>query len=220
MGIIFLVFYIRIDNIRRHKVGIFSTFCVGCTRFPMDLHESSQTEWVGYHGTSMSAANSILKNNYNVSNKEYEWLGHGAYFFIDGLNDPTTKAAEWAKFRSWDNDARSRKYTSYAVLQSKLSTDRHLDLDDVEDLQIFEALRERCHSRMRQEGFRGSAMENDCYLSNFAMQNLGLDALVRRECIHTRPGFFKSRIPNCRILCLKEPEKRASAHQIVKRGNV
>lgn len=186
----------------------------------MNSTESSQTKWIGYHGTSLKAAHAISHGNYAISSNDAEWLGHGAYFFIEGLNNPQRKAEEWAKFRSWDKTTRSHKYSEYAVLQSELYTDIHLDLDDPEDLEMFEAVRERCSQRMRQEGFRGTAIESDCYLSNFAMQDLGLDALVRREAIQTQRSAFKTRIPNCRILCLKDPERCVKGHNLVKRGRV
>ncbi|RLM27235.1 hypothetical protein BIY29_03160 [Brenneria alni] len=186
----------------------------------MDSVNSAATEWLGFHGTSLESARGIVHGNYRISTEESEWLGHGAYFFIAGLNEPRTKAMEWAKFRSWDKTTRTRKYARYAVLQSKILTATHLDLDDPDDQRIFEAVREKCTKRMRNEGFRGLALENDCYLANFAMSYLGLDALVRKEAIQTRVDQPKTRIPNCRIMCVKFPDRCVSEHRIIEKGKI
>ncbi|HCW8851562.1 TPA: hypothetical protein OYK20_002598, partial [Staphylococcus aureus] len=47
----------------------------------------------GYHGTTKSAANLIIKNStFNKSSKVNEWLGHGVYFY-----ELIEKAQWWSK---------------------------------------------------------------------------------------------------------------------------
>jgi len=193
---------------------------LGLAGSPLNSSDSLRTQWIGYHGTSLNSANAITHGAYAISEDDSDWLGHGAYFFIAGLNDPMRKAYEWAEFRAWDKNTQSHKYKDFAVLQSSLLTEKHLDLDDPEDLEIFETVRSHCMHRMKKEGFRGSAMQSDCYLSNFAMRYLDLDALVRKEAIQTHVRAMKTRIPNCRILCLKDPLRCASGHKIVRRGTI
>ncbi|HID9299197.1 TPA: hypothetical protein ACXE5H_000716 [Enterobacter chengduensis] len=191
--------------------------------YPLNSQEDSQsyTEWTGYHGTSLSSAEEIVVNNYRISEQDRDWLGNGAYFFIAGYTDPIDSAVDWARYRSWDPEARKRKYSRYAVLRSLIRTQSHLDLDEVEDLLIFNTIRDKLAERMQREGYRNAqALENDCYVANFALDNLKLDALVRREAITSRRGQLRTRIPNCRIMCLKEPTRCAIKHDIVTKGSI
>ncbi|WP_239774584.1 hypothetical protein [Mammaliicoccus sp. N-M50] len=38
-------------------------------------------EILGYHGTTRDSASSIILNNFEKSDKNNEWLGHGVYFY-------------------------------------------------------------------------------------------------------------------------------------------
>lgn len=74
---------------------------------------------------------------------------------------------------------------------------------------------------MKQEGYRNAtALQNDCFVANFAFEKLNLDALVRREAITSARGQLRARIPNCRIMCLKEPTRCAIQHDIVTKGSI
>jgi hypothetical protein len=48
---------------------------------------------IGYHGTRMSLAATILSDGFMPSTNEYDWLGDGVYFFQDAPN----RAREWAE---------------------------------------------------------------------------------------------------------------------------
>ena len=189
----------------------------------MNSQEDSQsyTEWTGYHGTSLSSAEEIVVSSYRISKEDNDWLGSGAYFFIDGFTDPIANAEKWARFRSWDGRARKHKYYSYAVLRSLIRTETHLDLDEIEDLKMFNTIRDSLAQRMKKEGYRdATALQNDCFVANFALENLNLDALVRREAITSGRGQLRARIPNCRIMCLREPTRCAIQHDIVTKGSI
>ncbi|MGT3338122.1 hypothetical protein ACVSUB_13830 [Yersinia enterocolitica] len=182
---------------------------------------SNSNHWVGYHGTSLSSACQILSTGFRNSSGEGEWLGHGVYFFIEGHTDPFVKAIAWAKRRSILISNR-RHSSKYAVLETKIVTTAHLDLDDREDIEIFEKVREKCYERMESERFDvyAPAINNDCFLGNFVMDNLGLDALVRKEAIITGSSEFRTRIPNCRIMCLRNPDKCIQEKRIAKKGTI
>ena len=69
-------------------------------RFPR-LREIDQPDLImfGFHGTSVDSARKILDEQRMIpSTKEYDWLGHGIYFWED---DPV-RALEWAKGRFAD----------------------------------------------------------------------------------------------------------------------
>lgn len=50
------------------------------------------TTAIGYHGTSSSAAESILKEGFRISRNSYDWLGDGVYFF----QEAPQRAWDWA----------------------------------------------------------------------------------------------------------------------------
>jgi nucleotide-binding universal stress UspA family protein len=56
---------------------------------------------IGFHGTSVEAAQRILSSGFQVSRNEYDWLGDGVYFF----QDAPARALEWARKRFGDQAA-------------------------------------------------------------------------------------------------------------------
>lgn len=185
----------------------------------MSTTDSNSNSWFGYHGTSFNAACHILTSAFRPSVGDSEWLGHGVYFFIEGLNDPFEKAAAWAKQRAHRKGR--QLYSDYAVLEAKIETSNHLDLDVHEDQVLFEAIREKCRLKMIEDDCQSDkSYENDCYLANFAMDNLGLDAMVRKEAILTESWQVRTRYPNCRIMCLRDPVKCIQSNRIARKGSV
>lgn len=50
-----------------------------------------------YHGTDDNSTNSIIKNGFNPSIGNDQWIGDGTYFFIKGLSaKPELQAEKWA----------------------------------------------------------------------------------------------------------------------------
>lgn len=56
---------------------------------------------IGFHGTSVEAAQRILSSGFRISRNDYDWLGDGAYFF----QDAPARALEWARQRFGDQAA-------------------------------------------------------------------------------------------------------------------
>lgn len=54
-----------------------------------------ETIVVGYHGTSIRAAEAVVQDGFHLSQNSYDWLGDGVYFFQDALS----MAWEWANSR-------------------------------------------------------------------------------------------------------------------------
>jgi hypothetical protein len=73
---------------------------------------------IGYHGTSIQAAQRILSSGFQVSRNEYDWLGDGAYFF----QDAPARALEWAL---------QRFGSQAAVIGAEIDLDDCIDLLDV-----------------------------------------------------------------------------------------
>ncbi|HMD98613.1 MAG TPA: hypothetical protein VKM93_14935 [Terriglobia bacterium] len=52
----------------------------------------STTTFEAFHGTTLAAAESILRDGFKQSERDYDWLGDGVCFFQDG----PYRAREWA----------------------------------------------------------------------------------------------------------------------------
>ena len=57
---------------------------------------ADKQEYIGYHGTNKEYSSLIVKNGFKSSQGNDEWLGHGVYFFIEGILCPKQNAREWA----------------------------------------------------------------------------------------------------------------------------
>jgi hypothetical protein len=89
---------------------------------------------LGYHGCDISLVNRIIsgeEKHLEPSKNDHDWLGRGAYFWIDS----PARAFEWAKHPS---GARASEITTPAVLGAVIQPGRCLNLTDI---QAAEALR-------------------------------------------------------------------------------
>ncbi|HEI8570835.1 TPA: hypothetical protein SLE56_001149 [Morganella morganii] len=174
---------------------------------------------IGYHGTDANNEASIMENNFNVSSEIDDWLGNGAYFFIAGLLDPMECAARWGKVNSYDSVKKIKKYDAYVVLEAELnvSADATFDLDVKDNIEAYEEYRQEYFRALELNGLRTKSMlENDCEICNmiFEDEDAEIEAIVRREYIKLdklqRIRKHNSRIPNCRIVSIKNPENYVS----------
>lgn len=171
---------------------------------------NQRTQWLGFHGTSAFNAASILNTNFRVSTYENDWLGTGAYFFLEakGLLSPIEKAAEWAKSRA--SKARPR-YSALSVLEASIETEIYLDLDDEGHIAALNVIKGEYMEIMKREGKRptGNRLLDKCAFCNYVMQEHGVEALVRREYIKTAEDEFlvgfDGGVPNCRVMCVRDP---------------
>lgn len=158
----------------------------------------------GYHGTDQTNSKSIQAENFRVGTDD-QWLGRGAYFFVEGVSceAPPADAKNWALF--W---CRGR-YLKWSVLSAEISTERLLDLTDRENLKIFNQLRQvtrrRFGPRVPKAYQRGSGIDT-----------LVLEQLFKAGKITAAKGDFytkfnkdtaeiPSRLPNVTILCVFDP---------------
>lgn len=182
---------------------------------------------IGYHGTSAENESSIVSGNFNVSANDDEWLGTGAYFFVHGISDPEDDARRWAVVQAYDNKKKQNKYDKYVVLKAEISVDSALELDTNEGLNAFNSYRDGIIELMRRNRLKlnKSLLQNDCLICNLLMDKSGFDAIIRKEFIkfdsYIRKIRYQSRIPNCRIMSVRNPN--TSVHnsiQVTKRGDV
>lgn len=72
---------------------------------------------------------SIINDGFKLSQSNEDWLGHGVYFFTDGISDPLKNAIEWSKNR----------HGGTCVIKSKIKVDDSeiLDLRTNNGLNIY-----------------------------------------------------------------------------------
>ncbi len=171
---------------------------------------SQCAQWVGFHGTSVLNASSIMSTQFRVSSQERDWLGTGVYFFVDalGLLPPVEKAEQWANFRA---RSASPRYSALSVLEVSIETGFYLDLDDEQHIAALNVIKTEYMEVMKREGRTptGNRLKDKCAFCNFVMHEHGVDALVRREYIKTTDFEdmygLEGGVPNCRVLCVKDP---------------
>ncbi|NHB89570.1 hypothetical protein [Photorhabdus tasmaniensis] len=186
---------------------------------------------IGYHGTDAENEASILSGNFKASTKNDEWLGTGAYFFIEGISEPENNAICWAKLQSYDKIKKCYRYTQFSVIRANISINNPLDLDSLEGKKVFNYFRDEIISIMKQnnipetESFRNS-LRNDCEICNYIAKSISCDAVIRSEYIKldlwSRKNVYNSRIQNCTIVSIREPSQSIDKNSltVTQRGEV
>ncbi|MFM2273156.1 MAG: hypothetical protein RL702_2221 [Pseudomonadota bacterium] len=87
---------------------------------------------LGYHGCDAAVARKAVLDGAEIlqSEKDYDWLGPGAYFWE---SDPT-RAWEWARWKADKGD-----YSEPAVIGAVIDLRNCLDLVSREDIELFRA---------------------------------------------------------------------------------
>lgn len=165
---------------------------------------TSQHHFVGYHGTDASKVSSIQQFNFNKSTEDDDWLGHGVYFFVEGISCPVENASEWAV-----NQAFKKKYAEYAVLQADIVGIRLLDTTTLDGLKAFNTIRNAL-IRKHNSYFHPARniYEDDRLMWNMVAKALKLDIIIHNLYIKDniqRRKRIASNVPNTTVICVKEP---------------
>ncbi len=179
--------------------------------------------YIGYHGTDSTCVASIKANNFELSQKNNEWLGFGVYFFIEGIGCPITNASEWA-----NNQAYSREgacYENYSVLSAPLTCTYVLNASTLEGINAFNKVRDYALAKFpsfRSE-FRDKYGDNRA-MWNFVSKRLKLDAVIHSLYIKhklQRVRNIASNVPNSLVLCVKDNKYIDSERiDVIKEGKV
>jgi hypothetical protein len=94
---------------------------------------------IGFHGTSVDAAQRILSSGFRISRNDYDWLGDGAYFF----QDAPLRAWEWA---------RKRFGAEAAVIGAEIDLTDCMDLFDARWHDVIREAYSDLVRRLNQEG--------------------------------------------------------------------
>lgn len=170
------------------------------------------TTYRGFHGTLASRVDSIRTSGIYPSDNPDDWLGEGTYFFIEGLDDPRTSAAQWARCKAWDKHDQEFDESTVAVIEAAITIEASavFDLREPSNAQHFHRVRRRwLKSLVPRRSTHLPRPEKDRFdtdlLDQFKQEN-GIAALIGdfhiQFSLRERHFRLDSRIPNVTVLCL------------------
>lgn len=168
------------------------------------------TEVVGFHGTTLSAGVSIQSTGFKLSSSDQDWLGHGVYFFIDGVSNPLINATEWALNNSQGN--------IICVVKVKIKIYEHdvLDMRSIEGLKKYNFYRDEvlCNhydklSERRDFNIkkRKDIRVDDCTIIELIRKNNNYNTIIHNVYIKNeveRKLALESSYPNSTVLCTSD----------------
>jgi hypothetical protein len=171
------------------------------------MPEAQTTSLIGYHGCNLENVPSIKANNFDPSqgDREYDWLGEGAYFVGEGIGNPANHAMQWAISRAWDNAMRCNKYKNFAVLKVTIRPKNPLDISQDVGKQFLDHVRNELLARAQRVPRGGYS---DKILIKHLVNRLQIDVLIydfwvmfsREKRLQARSTF-----PNVRMICVFYP---------------
>jgi hypothetical protein len=183
----------------------------------------------GYHGTSLSAARSIITSQtFNLTIDPLEWLGDGIYFFVEGYAaNILSNAKKWAIAEAWDNRLKRLTYFDWAVIEVDINVpdDELLDLNKYIDQSHFNDVRRAINNDIVKRKIASTpGKTNDGYCLNYA-RNQGIipfnvvkgDFYIKFA--EERRYNINYRIPNCTI-CAVLKDSYLSNIQLKVKGKV
>jgi hypothetical protein len=182
---------------------------------------------LGYHGTSLQNAKTIINEGFEPSLGDDHWLGNGVYFFIEGISkNPNLNAEKWAVVEAWDKKNKSLKYTQVGVIKAEIQVDKNnfLDLTTSDGVEILNYILESHKKTLKEKSKNISFL--DGLILNFAKQEGILDFDVVKGNFYfkfdaeSRKEDIKFRTPNCTICSVISPNKNIIDLEIVKEKNI
>jgi len=178
----------------------------------------------GFHGTLASRVESIRASGIYPSDNPDDWLGEGTYFFVDGLDDPKTCAAQWARCKAWDKHDQEFDEFEVAVIEVLITVpgSEVFDLREPSNAQQFHRARRRwLKSLVPRRSTHLPRPAKDQFdtdiLDQFKQEN-AIAALIGdfhiQFSLRERHFRLDSRIPNVVLLCLS-PDVHDATTEIV-----
>lgn len=173
--------------------------------------------FIGYHGTDETNSQSILSNNFRVTDSD-EWIGSGAYFFIEGLSQPIDSAREWAVSRSnrYDTNLKryQRSYSKYSVIEALITAEpgKILDLICEEGRTGYEAFKEAFLEDALRRGISLRQKGRPCegLIVNEICAKYSMDIVLAELVITTSRAALglrlRAKIPNKTVMAVRNPE--------------
>jgi len=175
----------------------------------------------GFHGTSFDSAINITKGNFEISRGNAEWIGDGAYFFIEGISKvPIEQAEQWAIAQAWDIKNKDYKYSRISVIKSEIivEEEKFLDLTVSDGVEILSYILDKHEEKILRNGKHLSYL--DGLIINFARGEGILDIDVVKGNFYIK--FAKERIykinlrtSNCTICSVYNPSTNLKNTNII-----
>ncbi len=179
------------------------------------------TSLIGFHGTSFESAKSITNGDFKITVGNAEWIGDGAYFFIEGISkQPDKQAEEWAIAQAWNRKINGYIYSEISVLKSsiRIEEERFLDLTTTEGVEILLYILEQHEKKILTIGKRLSYL--DGLIINFARGEGLIEMDVVKGNFYIK--FEKERVfkinlrtSNCTICAVYNPQNNLSNNTII-----
>jgi hypothetical protein len=161
-----------------------------------------------FHGTTQENAESIISSNFIIHFHPENWLGHGVYFFTNGISCPKKNAQEWAK--------NCHGETPTTIVRSEISVpEKHfLDLTSVTQLKIYNEARDWIVTTHAEEleNRRDLAIKkrrdirlDDQIITNLVLEKLDIQVLIHNTYIKNemqRKLVLESSYPNATVCCV------------------
>lgn len=168
-----------------------------------------------FHGTSRNNVQSILDNGFIKKPDPQDWLGHGVYFFTNGISCPERNSLEWARYRYG-----SHCKDSIAIVKTKATVikDRVLDLTSGEGLERFNYYRDIVIQEQREElttrrdlsiKKRKDFRIDDQIIMNMILEKIKIDLVVANLYIKNeaqRSLQLESCMPNSTVASVINPK--------------
>lgn len=162
----------------------------------------------GYHATESNNEASIKRNNFLPSLSPGDWLGKGAYFFVEGVTSPgpIENAVKWA--------TEHKLFSSYVILQASIEVEEEccIDLRTPDGNEAYAALKKLYINFFYEKGhkkpsFKPTSIDGDMFdeAGRFSTQ---LKVVVNAVCIRfeeEKKFGIRSYVPNATIACVKTP---------------
>lgn len=166
-------------------------------------------EKVGFHGTNSDFVESIISDNFRISDAENEWLGRGVYMFVEGVSCPKENAEIWAKNQAFRTGG-CYAYDNYTVLEVLVRGSKVLDLGCSSGLKAFNVVRNAIIQKHSKLFTRNREFANDnCVIWNLVADFMELEIIVHHLYIKDKTQRIKkinSNVPNVTVMCVKNAE--------------
>ncbi|HHJ3200806.1 TPA: hypothetical protein ACQJO2_003346 [Vibrio parahaemolyticus] len=189
----------------------------------MTCPSENSTTITGYHGTDETNVDLIEKNNFKLSTNDREWLGHGVYFFVEGVSDPLNNACEWAKNQAYNKG--NYAYENYSVIEVKVTCENVLDTTTIDGLKAYDALRNSIISKHDEHFlYNRDKLCDDRVMWNLIASFMEADIVIHNLYIKNkvqRKKRISSNVPNCTVMCVKSSNLiDSSSIKVAKKGGV
>lgn len=176
---------------------------------------------VGFHGTSFENAIEIAKGDFVISRGNTEWIGDGAYFFIEGISKvPREQAEQWAIAQAWNPKENDYRYNHVSVIKSDIVVEESnfLDLTVSDGVDVLLYILEKHEEKILSIGKSLSYL--DGLIINFVRGEGLLDIDVVKGNFYIK--FAKERVykinlrtSNCTICSVFDTKKNLSNNTII-----